>query len=89
MTARSSACFIIGSNKNIGAAESFPCRACSIFCQSVHMRAAVDLVGWRYLLALYRNVTICPRVQVLSGEKVVAEVPEVMPFSTAQLTAWA
>ena len=37
--------------------------------------------------ALLRNVTICPLVQVVSGEKVVSDVPEVTPFSTAQATA--
>ena len=36
--------------------------------------------------ALKRNVTIWPLVQVLSGENVVALVPDVMPFSTAQFT---
>ena len=37
--------------------------------------------------ARHRNVTICARVQDASGLKVVSEVPEVMPFSTAQATA--
>ena len=37
--------------------------------------------------ARYRNVTICARVQVSSGENVVALVPLVTPVSTAQLTA--
>ena len=37
----------------------------------------------------YRKVTICPRVQVSSGLNVVPLVPFVMPFSTAQRTAWA
>lgn len=37
--------------------------------------------------ARYRNVTICARVQVVSGEKVVGVVPPVTPASTAQLTA--
>ena len=39
------------------------------------------------LAARYRKVTIWPRVQVLSGEKVVSLVPLVTPFSTAQATA--
>ena len=38
-------------------------------------------------LALYRNVTACARVQVWSGLKVVADVPEVMPFAAAHATA--
>ena len=42
-----------------------------------------------HLLARNRNVTICPLVQVLSGEKAVALVPVVTPFSTAQATACA
>lgn len=33
--------------------------------------------------ARHRKVTICLRVQGASGEKVVALVPVVMPFSTA------
>ena len=37
--------------------------------------------------ARYRNVAICPRVQVVSGANVVALVPLVTPCSTAQLTA--
>ena len=39
--------------------------------------------------ARYKKVTICPRVQTLSGEKVVAEVPLVTPCATAQATAFA
>ena len=35
----------------------------------------------------YRKVTLCARVQSASGLKVVAEVPLVMPFSTAHSTA--
>ncbi len=35
----------------------------------------------------YRKVTICPRVQVSSGPKVVAVTPLVMPLDTAQDTA--
>lgn len=42
--------------------------------------------GKRQAIARYRKETICPRVQTLSGEKVVAEVPLVIPFSTAQAT---
>ena len=33
------------------------------------------------LSARYRKVTTCARVAAPSGSKVVAEVPEVMPFS--------
>ena len=39
------------------------------------------------LWAFHRKVTIWARVQGASGEKVEAEVPEVMPFSTAHSTA--
>ena len=38
--------------------------------------------------AAYRKVTTCARVQVLSGPKVVTEVPPVMPFSTAHSTGF-
>ena len=38
-------------------------------------------------MSLYRNVTIWPLVQGSAGEKVVSEVPSVMPFDTAQRTA--
>ena len=38
--------------------------------------------------ARYRKVMIWPRVQGVSGEKVVSVVPLVMPFSTAHSTAW-
>ena len=37
--------------------------------------------------ALHRKVTAWARVQMPSGEKVVAEVPPVTPLSTAQITA--
>lgn len=37
----------------------------------------------------YRKVTMWPRVQTSLGEKVVRDVPLVIPFSTAQFTAWA
>ncbi len=37
--------------------------------------------------ARYRKVTVWARVTVISGAKVVALVPEVMPFETAQRTA--
>lgn len=37
--------------------------------------------------ALYRKVTTRALVQAAPGEKVVAEVPAVIPFSTAQSTA--
>ena len=37
--------------------------------------------------ARHRNVTIWARVQPSFGEKVVAEVPVVIPFSRAQFTA--
>lgn len=40
-------------------------------------------------IARYRNVTICPRVQVAAGEKLPSPVPLVMFFSTAQATACA
>ena len=43
--------------------------------------------GWVYFMSLYRNVTICPRVQGLSGLNVLALVPLVMFFDTAQSTA--
>lgn len=48
-----------------------------------------DLGRTPYAIWRYKKVTICPRVQTLPGEKVVAEVPEVTPFSTAQATALA
>ena len=35
----------------------------------------------------YKNVTICARVQEADGENVVALVPLVIPFATAQRTA--
>ena len=38
-------------------------------------------------ISRYRNVTICPRVQVFSGLNVVSLVPFVIPFVTAQRTA--
>ena len=40
-----------------------------------------------YFLSRYKNVTICPRVQLLFGLKVVSLVPFVIPFVTAQQTA--
>lgn len=40
-----------------------------------------------YCISRYRNVTICPRVQLMSGLKVVSLVPFVIPFVTAQQTA--
>ena len=40
-----------------------------------------------YFISRYRNVTIWPRVQGLSGENVFAVVPLVMFFDTAQRTA--
>ena len=39
-------------------------------------------------VARYRKVTTWPLVQVASGLKVVSEVPFVIPFSTAQATAF-
>ena len=39
-------------------------------------------------IARYRKVTIWPRVQVSSGPKVVAVIPLVTSFSTAQATAF-
>ncbi len=45
-------------------------------------------IHYRYFaIARYRNVTICPRVQMVSGLKVVALVPAVTPFSIAHATA--
>ena len=38
--------------------------------------------------ARWRKVTICPQVQMPSGEKVVGVVPPVMFSDTAQATAW-
>ena len=38
-------------------------------------------------LTRQRNVTICARVQETLGLKVVSDVPEVMPSSTAHSTA--
>ena len=38
-------------------------------------------------LARHRKVTACARLQLALGEKVVAEVPVVIPFSTAHSTA--
>jgi len=39
-----------------------------------------------YTNVRYRKVTICPRVQAASGEKVVVEVPLVTPCTTAHIT---
>ena len=41
-----------------------------------------------YLYARYRKVTIWPRVQGSLGAKVAAVLPVVMPFDTAQFTAF-
>lgn len=43
----------------------------------------------RYAISRCRKVTIWPRVQVVSGEKVESPVPEVTPSWTAHATAWA
>lgn len=40
-----------------------------------------------HFAARCKKVTICPRVQVISGEKVVSKVPVVIFFSTARFTA--
>jgi len=49
----------------------------------------IDMSSFCYLYAkfLYRNVTVCALVQVLSGENVVGEVPVVIPNSYAHNTA--
>ena len=51
------------------------------------VKAVVVALGAGLPLARHRNVTAWARVQLPLGEKVVAEVPVVMPLSTAQLTA--
>ena len=51
------------------------------------MNGMAVLVGAGLPAARHRKVTACARVQMPSGEKVVAEVPVVMPLPTAQITA--
>ena len=60
-----------------------------LFVWLFNMRSVHILLFSPYLTALCRKVTICALVQVSSGENVVALVPNVMPFCTAQATAFA
>ena len=48
---------------------------------AVVRRSLLISVYFSELFARYRKVTTCARVAAPSGSKVVAEVPEVMPFS--------
>ena len=52
------------------------------------MRLFCGSDGSQSLTARYRKVTTWPRVQVASGPKVVAVMPLVTSFSTAQATAF-
>ena len=51
--------------------------------------APIFPLGWSYFASRYIKVTICPRVQTLSGLNAVLLVPLVMPLATAHWTAGA
>lgn len=55
----------------------------------IHCNILQSVSASAQLAARYRNATACARDTVASGSKVVAAVPLVTPFSTAQATALA
>ena len=60
-------------------------RLCALLGKYVGMKKAVL---WGHCMQRQRKVTIWAREQGASGLKAVSEVPLVMPFSTAQATAF-